>query len=375
MGRKCGHLYAFGMVHPRLDPVFVNVDLAVSILGLGPKEAERFLYYARPGSGYENVVQHDLAQLLSENLGQLGVLDLQRAVLDGSLAIGSLVGLQQSFYFKRGKSPSGHREIRMWNRLNTDSHITVEAHVDPDRLVFSSAHGLLSRHNSFYLLGVAIKADSAAIAIRPVFIGWRSFGLSADEIKMGIRQDRLYVHPSEIDQFSEVDFQRRLSSKHLSAVALTAEQTVKEALAKILGDPRTAKDWGGERSDHYSTQLTIGGVPHRSAWLLKGKSVKTDMRIAHLGKNGDQIDRLFSEPADLYVVQSNQKISSDVRNMLDVYAHDYRRVSRYSLLDGYDTARVLLAHGKLPLQPPIPAPAPAPARARVPRRRSRPSPS
>ena len=197
------------------------------------------------------------------------------------------------------------------------------------------------------MIGVIVSAEPSLVRIRPAFIGWRSLGVDRDNPHPQGNTNH-YFHPGQIDQFSEVDFGRSLSAEETRRIAACEESHVKKALLAILGEPYIDNDWGGERSDAYTTQVTLDGVHKRSAWLLKGKSVRRPMRIADLGKNGDQIDRLFTEPADLYVVQSNQKITSDVRNMLDVYAHDYRRPSRYTLLDGADTARILLTYGELP---------------------------
>jgi hypothetical protein len=75
------------------------------------------------------------------------------------------------------------------------------------------------------------------------------------------------------------------------------------------------------------------------------------MTIAALGKNGDQIDRLFTEPAQLLVIQHCHEIRPAVTGMLDAYAHDVRRLRSFMILDGADTGRILKSQGRLPAVP------------------------
>jgi len=72
------------------------------------------------------------------------------------------------------------------------------------------------------------------------------------------------------------------------------------------------------------------------------------MTVAALGKPGDQIDRLFSEPADLLILQHCHEIRAAVVNMMETYAFDLRRPRRFMILDGADTARILKGYGMLP---------------------------
>src|SRR5206468_13017491 len=67
----------------------------------------------------------------------------------------------------------------------------------------------------------------------------------------------------------------------------------------------------------------------------------------HLGKNGDQIDRLFSEPADIIVLQHSHEVPAGIHRMMEAYAHDVRNPRYYSILDGQDTWRILNGHGHI----------------------------
>ena len=69
-----------------------------------------------------------------------------------------------------------------------------------------------------------------------------------------------------------------------------------------------------------------------SAWLFKGPGFPRAMTIAALGKNGDQIDRLFTESAELLVLQHCHEITPAVAGMMDAYAHDRPRGVRRALV-------------------------------------------
>jgi hypothetical protein len=130
-----------------------------------------------------------------------------------------------------------------------------------------------------------------------------------------------------------------------------SEDEVQMALEQILDVPMHKKDWGGELNDLYSANVVVNGVRIETAFLLKGNGLrKREMQIANCGKNGDQLLRLFQSPARLFVVQFVGPISETV--VADVSGKvQLRRAGgaecNFLIMDGQDTARVLLAYGKL----------------------------
>jgi hypothetical protein len=70
------------------------------------------------------------------------------------------------------------------------------------------------------------------------------------------------------------------------------------------------------------------------------------MTLAEFGKNGDQIDRLFSEPADIFVLQHCHEITPPVRSTVRAFAQQIGRLRLFCVIDGYDTVRLLEAYGK-----------------------------
>jgi hypothetical protein len=120
------------------------------------------------------------------------------------------------------------------------------------------------------------------------------------------------------------------------------ERAVKDAFARIIGEPEVPNDWGGEQSDLWTSRLKVGGEYASAAFLFKGPAKFRPMTIAMLGANGDQIARLANEPANILVVQHCHTVKAEVRRMLRAYAQlDWGHPRRYIVIDGYDTIRIL----------------------------------
>ncbi|MGO9733861.1 hypothetical protein, partial [Mycobacterium sp.] len=84
---------------------------------------------------------------------------------------------------------------------------------------------------------------------------------------------------------------------------------------------------------------------------LKGPGIgKKEMEIADCGKRGDQLVRLFSTPAALYVVQYvgpiGDHLIKDVEGKVQA-AKAAGKEAHYLIMDGQDTTRLLRAYGKL----------------------------
>jgi hypothetical protein len=148
----------------------------------------------------------------------------------------------------------------------------------------------------------------------------------------------------DVDEFSRVKDEAEPSG--FEEMALISEHAFKTCLAEILGDT-VVKDWGGERSDHYSAHVRLRGRRVSAAFLLKGPARFGPMTLSSLGKNNDQIFRLATEPADLLVVQHCHEITPPVRATLRAFAVQPSRPRRYCLIDGRDSLRLLRAYGKL----------------------------
>ena len=124
-----------------------------------------------------------------------------------------------------------------------------------------------------------------------------------------------------------------------------SEDAFKACLCEILSDT-PGKDWGGERSDHFASHLSLQGRRITAAFLLKGPGNGFGpMHMTHLGKRGDQLFRLASEPAELLIVQHCHEITPPVRGTLRALAVQPHHARRYCLIDGRDSFRLLTAYG------------------------------
>jgi len=108
------------------------------------------------------------------------------------------------------------------------------------------------------------------------------------------------------------------------------------------------KDWGGERSDLYSTRLRIGGKRVAAAFAFKGPGQRGKLVVSRMGKNGDQAPRLFQEDADAFFVQHCGEIDSSVIDLLRslAVAKSVTTGARiyYGVIDGQDSIRIRLAY-------------------------------
>lgn len=154
----------------------------------------------------------------------------------------------------------------------------------------------------------------------------------------------------EIDSFKEV---KNISPKSVAELVplRISEAQVKNWFAEIIDEPFTQKDWGGEPNDLFSNRVRLKGKRIPTAFLLKGPAVKGQLTISKCGKNGDQILRLVKAySARLFIVQYIGKIHPYVVDTLEAHvAYESMKGKRllFCVIDGVDTARIFLSHGKM----------------------------
>lgn len=150
-------------------------------------------------------------------------------------------------------------------------------------------------------------------------------------------RERLYIE--DIDSFQKVrDINHALIMDKLdNGFFNVSEDTVQLAIEQILNVSFHKKDWGGEFNDLYTSNVVVNGIRRTTAFLLKGNGIgKKVMTIADCGKNGDQIVRLFSVAADLFVIQFVGNIADMV--IKDIEGKARERKANYLIIDGQDTA-------------------------------------
>jgi hypothetical protein len=157
------------------------------------------------------------------------------------------------------------------------------------------------------------------------------------------------ITPEAIDSFAQV---KDVSAESVAGIARPLpipEAEVKRAILGIVGEPESDADWGGERSDGFSTQVILDGERVATSFVLKGPAQSGEMTPARYGKNGDQIQRSFTQPASLHIVQANTRIAPSVHELLMGLVRNARHNgdprAAGSVWDATDTARVLVAYG------------------------------
>lgn len=127
--------------------------------------------------------------------------------------------------------------------------------------------------------------------------------------------------------------------------ALT-ETEFKDGFARILGESGEFRDWGGEQHDLYSTQLRVAGHRKSTAIAFKGPGTSGKLFPKKMGKNGDQIQRLFQSPAEVFLVQYGGQIDPSVSTQMQQLA-TARSLSGpvyYGTIDGTDSLRLVKAY-------------------------------
>jgi hypothetical protein len=216
-----------------------------------------------------------------------------------------------------------------------------------EHLTSNSSWSELSGQKRSFVLGVVTDLQGVKIKCVPYVIANIVDPSSPLQGYAGLWHNHLEIHVSQIDSFAKVQMiQERSTKASLEPLRTISEADVKSAFAEIIGEPTIPKDWGGESSDLFSTRVMLDGQRISTAFLLKGPAKFHPMTPADLGKNGDQIGRLFDEPADLLVLQHCHEVTLPVRKQMRAYAQQMGRPRRFCIIDGYDTLRILRAYGK-----------------------------
>lgn len=147
-----------------------------------------------------------------------------------------------------------------------------------------------------------------------------------------------YVSIDDIDSFKKV---RNVLPTRLRVVK---ESKMKKILMKILKKTYNQKDWGGESNDIFGI-INLNGKSARVAFALKGKATKGKLTPAKMGKNADQIQRLFKSPADVFMIQYSGDIDQSVISQMEslAYHKSYAegRPIYFGVIDGDATSRIL----------------------------------
>lgn len=153
-----------------------------------------------------------------------------------------------------------------------------------------------------------------------------------------------HVTIDDLDSFSDV---RKIaaSKAKLSGVS---EKAFKEGVKAIIGEKGEFTDWGGEKNDLLSTRFRYKGKRKQVAFAFKGPGTGGTLTPGKMGKNGDQIQRLFASDADFYILQYWNQIDQSVPEQMKLCAtaksYLEEREIFYGVVDGTDSVRLVDAY-------------------------------
>jgi hypothetical protein len=160
----------------------------------------------------------------------------------------------------------------------------------------------------------------------------------------GPRIQARYVTIDDIESFGRV---ARIRVEPGEYTAMT-ESRFKNGIAKILGEGGKFKDWGGERNDLYTNRVRISGRRLPAAFAFKGIGTRGTLTPRLMGKNGDQIQRLFKTAAYVFIVQYWGQVAESVVEQMAEFAKAKSATEGllifYGVIDGDDSNRLLKAY-------------------------------
>jgi hypothetical protein len=186
--------------------------------------------------------------------------------------------------------------------------------------------------------------DAIPTKVRPKLQGG-----SQDTVMLRIKRTNgaqvLPIYVDDVDTFENV---RNIPLGNSMPRSVT-EMKFKEGLQAIVGQAGKFKDWGGEYCDLYTSRLVVGGLRVTTAFALKGPGEPGKLVPGKMGKNGDQIQRMFQLDANIFFVQHWREIDHSV--LTEMRAHAINKsherggqLVRYGVIDGQDSERLRQAY-------------------------------
>lgn len=294
--------------------------------------------------GLKTWLQHNSVPSLCELIEKGEIQDGARFTIYHDFYGKGLKGLEIDGPVPAGTICELHNKLRF---MEVDPY-RLRIQYSPAGLCNASAWSRLSGSSRLFVFGYIERLVDGDLFARPYFIGDLHPDNFSNKGRYWNSSNYGEIHPFCFDSFNKAAEQIKTEAKapNLSLLKSISERKIKEALGEILHEDGVPLDWGGERSDLFSSNLSYNGRQYSAAFLLKGPSKFHEMKVADLGKNGDQIDRLFTEPVQICVLQHCHKVSSAVRSTMKAYSANISDLRYFSIIDGYDTIRLLRAYGK-----------------------------
>ncbi|EPG66021.1 hypothetical protein [Leptospira wolffii] len=304
-----------------------------------------------PASISRNLLKEELEKYISCS----NFPSYEELLVKGKISNGSIFQIYHHFYCsglakykKQYKDLPVDAVAEIHTKIEFDNNRKLRILYHPGKLMTDSAWGRLSGNSRLYSLAYIESVEKNEVKARPYIIG----DLHVDEGKATMISpifDYGELSIGSIDSFAKVfDVTDKETTRPvLTKLKSIPEKDIKHAFAEIIGENTVPKDWGGEKSDLFSSNVTFKKSKTPTAFLFKGPANFSPMTLKHLGKNSDQIDRLFSEPVKIAIIQHCHEITPQVRSLMRAYASRIHDLKYFSIIDGYDTIRLLKAYNKL----------------------------
>jgi hypothetical protein len=163
---------------------------------------------------------------------------------------------------------------------------------------------------------------------------------------MAFRPKAVELTVDSIDSFERV---KKIKSKNNLGDEMS-EKRFKEGIQRTINEPAEWHDWGGEMHDVATTRVYYKGKRIRSVFALKGPGTKGSLVPGKMGKNGDQIARMFYGDARLFVVQYVRDIKPTIYDEMKLRARSKSEANQeviyYAVIDGTDSRRLVEAYPK-----------------------------
>lgn len=336
-----------------LDPLYINERRVAGLVGsevLSSALSRVRSFNEKQDSYLRSIKAAELLRdWMEEAAGELQ--EIERLLITTGVRAGQLFTYQGYLFSKNANGADKRNPSLAYVKLeelgSSAEPLLLQLNLHPDHVVSGSPGQLLSgKVSNLVVVAQCLSADTTKVTAVPIFIGYfREQGPL--QTALSVRRNEVFV--DDIDNFAEIKGIRNPSTQEISVLREIPEDDVKSAFAEIIGESDPPKDWGGERSDLFTTQLRIGGGRLSAAFAFKGPAGGTkfrEMKLYDLGRNGDQIERLATEPAELLVIQHCHKISSAVKNVVRALCNQVGSERSYCLITGYDTYRILKAYRK-----------------------------
>jgi hypothetical protein len=188
-------------------------------------------------------------------------------------------------------------------------------------------------------------ANSSAFQQLPTKVSPRNS--AAATLRVVVHGTKVRIKEITVDDIDQFAATKRMKD---ASVQTISEKAFKRGVQRLIGDKGKFQDWGGEPNDLFTTRVRIKGRRIATAFAFKGPGTSGILTPAKLGKNGDQIQRLFLSPAEVFIVQYHSQIGQAVVEQMKAFAtinsvHEGKEV-RYGIIDGDDTRRLIAAYPK-----------------------------